>query len=323
MVIAFRTWKHLGDYVTITACIHSAVSKYPDVKFTVDVGDAYNQFLQLYANNPYYTPCKTYDHVIHVRYDINNDQDYSIGKYGTITQGVVRSALMQLEQLLGMTGDAITAVKTSLPSIKDNPDKYRLYGFTARGMIKATPLSSFRLTSTRVGAMSLNDNDKLCFMGILSDNDNERLVYTKNGFGIILKLSLCPSTGRLTKGQKVMKITDDDESIGMCVSKGVKEVCIITKKGYGKIVELDAPIVATKKRQNMVELTRLVEGDEVLKVIPVTKTFYNSKMVFQMQSGDKTEINTSDIKIATRHAKPFKIAPVKRGDSIIRIRLNE
>ena len=229
---------------------------------------------------------------------------------------------IELEQLLGITGDAITAVKTSITSIKENPDKYRLYCFTSKGMIKATPLSTFRLTSTRVGAMSLNEGDNVCFMGILSDSDNERLVYTKEGFGIILKLSLSPSTGRLTKGQKVMKLTDSDEAIGLCVSKGVKEVCIITKKGYGKIVELDEAFIATKKRQNMLELTRLVDGDEVLKVIPVTKNFTNAKMVFHMQSGDKTEINVSDIKIATRHAKPFKLAPVKRGDSIIRIRIN-
>ena len=230
---------------------------------------------------------------------------------------------MELEILLGITGEAITAVKTSVPSIKDNPDKYRLYCFTSHGMIKATQLADFRITSTRVGAISLNNEDRVCFMGILSDSDNERLVYTKNGFGIILKLSLSPSTGRMTKGQKVMKLSDDDEAIGICTSKGVKEVCIITRKGYGKIVELDEAFMATKKRQSMLELTRLLEGDEVFKVIPMTKNFNDSKMVFHMQSGDKTEINVSDIKMATRHAKPFKLAPVKRCDSIIRIRIND
>ena len=32
---------------------------------------------------------------------------------------------------------------------------------------------------------------------------------------------------------------EDDEAMALCTSKGVQEVCIITKKGFAKIVELD------------------------------------------------------------------------------------
>jgi len=230
---------------------------------------------------------------------------------------------MGLDQLLGITGEAITAIKTCLPSIKDNPDKYRLYCFTKKGLIKATPLTEFSVTRTRLGAMLLNEGDEVCFMGLLSDSDNERLIYTKKGFGIILRLSLSPSTGRKTKGQKVMKIDADDEVQNACINRGVKEVCIVTKKGFAKIVELDEAFMATKKRQTMLELTRLNDGDEVFKIIPMNDKLYNSTMVFQMQSGDKTEVDISAIKVLSRHAKCAKVAPVRRGDSIIRIRINE
>ena len=229
----------------------------------------------------------------------------------------------ELEQLLGMTGDAITAIKTSIQSIKDNQEKYRLYCFTKKGMIKATPLSEFVVTRTRIGAISLNDDDEVCFMGVLSDSDNERLVYTKQGYGIILKLSMTPSTGRMTKGQRVMKLMEDDEAMALCTSKGVQEVCIITKKGFAKVVELDEAFTATKKRQTMLELTRLADGDEVFKVIPMNKVLFDSTMVFQMQSGDKTEVEVSSIRVLSRHAKCAKVAPVRRGDSIIRIRIKE
>ena len=219
-------------------------------------------------------------------------------------------------------GDAVVAVKTSIPSIKDNPDNYRLYCFTSKGLIKATKLSEYTVTRKNAGAITLNDDDSVKFMGVLSDSDNERLVYTKEGFGIILKLSLCPSTGRLTKGQKVMKLDKTDDVVGVCTSKGVKEVCIITKKGCAKIVELDDAFIATRKRQNMMTLTRLHDGDEVLKILPVVKDFYESTLVLYMQSGDKTEIDIQDIKKATRNSKCFKVAPVRRGDSIIRVRVN-
>lgn len=218
--------------------------------------------------------------------------------------------------------DAVVAVKTSIPSIKEHPDNYRLYCFTSKGLIKATPLSEYSVTRKNAGAISLNEDDVVRFMGVLSDSDNERLVYTKEGLGIILKLSLCPSTGRLTKGQKVMKLAETDDVAGVCTSKGVKEVCIITKKGCAKIVELDEAFIAARKRQNMMTLTRLHDGDEVLKILPVVKGFYESTLVLYMQSGDKTEIDISDIKKATRNSKCFKVAPVRRGDSIIRVRVN-
>jgi hypothetical protein len=73
----------------------------------------------------------------------------------------------------------------------------------------------------------------------------------------------------------------------------------------------------------MLELTRLADGDEVFKVIPMNKVLFDSTMVFQMQSGDKTEVEVSSIRVLSRHAKCAKVAPVRRGDSIIRIRIKE
>lgn len=218
-------------------------------------------------------------------------------------------------------GNAVVAVKTSIPSIKEHPEKYRLYCFTTKGLIKATPLSEFNVTRKQSGAITLNEGDKICFMGVISDNDNERLVYTKKGLGIILKLSIVPSTGRLTKGQRVMKLDPDDEVVGVCTSKGVKNVLVVTKKGFAKIVELDDAFIATKKRQNLLALTRFNDGDELFMIHPIGKGFYQYKLVFYMQSGDKTEIKTDSIKVASRNSKCFKVAPVRKGDSIIRLKL--
>lgn len=218
-------------------------------------------------------------------------------------------------------GNAVVAVKTSIPSIKEHPEKYRLYCFTTKGLIKATPLSEFNVTRKQSGAITLNEGDKICFMGVISDNDNERLVYTKKGLGIILKLSIAPSTGRLTKGQRVMKLDPDDEVVGVCTSKGVKNVLVVTKKGFAKIVELDDAFIATKKRQNLLALTRFNDGDELFMIHPIGKGFYQYKLVFYMQSGDKTEIETDSIKVASRNSKCFKVAPVRKGDSIIRLKL--
>lgn len=229
---------------------------------------------------------------------------------------------IEVSLLLKAVGQVVAAVKTSKPSIKNNRDRYRLYCFTTRGLIKSTALTEFPIARAKTRAITLNESDRVCYMGVLSDTDSERLIYTKEGFGIILQLSDTKSIGRLGKGQRIIKIGDTDEVQGLCTSKGITEVCIITKKGYAKIVQLDEAFIATRVRQKMLELTRLHDSDEVLLVQPVLKGFYESTLVLIMQSGDKTEIAASSIRIATRHAKCYKIAPVRKGDSIIRVRIN-
>lgn len=229
----------------------------------------------------------------------------------------------ELATLVKCQGLAITAILTSAPKIRTHREQYRLYCFTTKGLIKVSPLTSFKLTKTKIGAITLNDGDKVCYMDILKDNDAERLIYTKQGKGIILDLATAKSIGRLGKGQRIIQLDDSDEVQGLCISNGITELCIITKKGYGKIVALDDAFYMSKRKQTMLELTRMVNGDEVLCVYPITREFYNETLVFVMQSGSKSEILTTDIRTAARHAKPFKIAPVRRGDSIIRIKIKE
>jgi DNA gyrase subunit A len=229
-----------------------------------------------------------------------------------------------LESLIGdKIGNAVVAVKTSLSRIKNNPEQYRLYCFTAKGLIKATPLDKFTVTRKMNTAIIVNEGDRVCFMGVFSNSDNERLLYTKSGYGLIFNLSVVPSTGRATKGQRFIKVGNDDEVLGVSVSKGIKDVLVLTKKGFGKITELDDIFIATKKRQKMIPLTRFNDGDELFDIIPIRDedVFYESKLEIQMQSGDITEIDTKKIKRASRNSKCFKIAPVRRGDCIIRVKL--
>lgn len=229
-----------------------------------------------------------------------------------------------LEQLIGMTGNAITAINTSAKDIIKCPEKYRLFCFSKNGMIKATPFNEFKTTLQRTSAMLLNDGDEVCLMCLLKDNDEERLIYTKLGYGIIMNLSEAPSTGKRTKGQRALKFNvDEDEVKNGCIDKGINDVIIITKKGFAKIVELDEAFRMTKKRQTMLELTRLSKGDEILKVIPMTKNLYTATLIFHMKSGERTEVSVESIKVLSRHSKCTKVAPVRNGDSIIRIRVKD
>ena len=70
----------------------------------------------------------------------------------------------------------------------------------------------------------------------------------------------------------------------------------------------------------MIRLTSLSDGDEVFRIIPADSLFDHAKFVVHMAQGGKIELAGSDIKETTRISKGYKLIPVKRGDSIVRIR---
>ena len=150
---------------------------------------------------------------------------------------------------------------------------------------------------------------------------NQKLVYTKNGMGIVIDLNTVTRTDRLTKGTQHLKL-EGDIIRGICDSDGVSEVYIITAKGYGKRCDLDDILTASKRKDNMARLTGLNDGDEVFRVLPVNDETSQTKIVFHMQSGEKKEVLCSDIEKTTRISKGKKLIGVKRGDAIMKIKLN-
>ena len=96
----------------------------------------------------------------------------------------------------------------------------------------------------------------------------------------------------------------------------ITDILIITTKGKMKICAICDVMKTSKRRQEMIRITSLDEGDSVFKVIPLSMTSFT----VIMQSGEKHAISVSDIKRTTRISKGTKMINVKRNDSIVKIK---
>lgn len=226
---------------------------------------------------------------------------------------------------LGVKGDVVRAINIS-PEMED--DEYiqncNMVLFTTSGIIKSTPLSQYTKARGEIQGILLSPEDSVCYVCIQDKSvsgNNQKLIYTKNGMGIVINLDYVNQTDRLTKGTQHLKL-ENDVIQGICDADGVSEVYVITAKGYGKRCDLDDILTASKRKDNMARLTGLNDGDEIFRVLPVTEETNNSKIVFQMQSGEKKEVLCSDIEKTTRISKGKKLVGVRRGDAIMKIKIS-
>lgn len=206
----------------------------------------------------------------------------------------------------------------------DNFEDYSLVLFTTNGFIKRTSLDQYSKSRMSLQAINLNKGDKICYMSIIRNDMSDNsvtdfpLIYTANGQGIAIKLGDIQMTDRMTKGLRHLALDDGDVVQGICEPEDNGKVIVITTKGMAKICAVDDIFKTTKRKASMIRITALGAGDTVYKIIPVTEDI--NKITYYMQSGEHGSIQLSDIKETTRVSKGLKTIPVKRGDSIIRLK---
>lgn len=221
----------------------------------------------------------------------------------------------ELISSFGVKSDIVKAV-----NMNKADDSMNLIMFTKKGNIKKTPLSQYisKTSKSDFTGIILSDDDELCNVDMCK-NDNEHwvLVYTNNGVGIGINMASITTTNKATMGGNFLKLDNGDYVVGSCDME-TSDILIITTKGKMKICGVCEVMKTTKRRQEMIRLTSLDNGDSVFRIIPVHDNMTHFTVI--MQSGEKCLININDINRTTRISKGFKMINVKRNDSIIKIK---
>lgn len=223
----------------------------------------------------------------------------------------------ELKGLISLKGSPIRAFR---PLINDE-NFWVISMFTESGIIKNSPLDKYITNRSEIQGITLNEGDKVCSVDLFDPTSFEtdshyKLIYTKNGFGIMIDFMSIPQTDRISKGSNYLNLEDGDKVAGVCNTTS-DEVFVVTTKGYCKVCELDDIFKTSKRRVAMIRLTGLSEDDSVFKIIPFDK---EGKYTFILSSGERFELNKSEIPVTTRVSKGKKLIPVKKSASIIKIR---
>ena len=168
----------------------------------------------------------------------------------------------------------------------------------------------------------LNSDDRVCWAYAYDSTNtdkNQQLVYTKDGFGISINMNSITIQDRLTKGTQHLKLEDGDCVRSVAQVSLDDDVFVLTNKGYGKVCELASIFEASKRKQNMIRITSLHDGDEVFIISPITPE--TSSVMVYLQSGEKIELALKNIEKLPRLSRGKKLVPVRQGDAIYRTKV--
>lgn len=150
---------------------------------------------------------------------------YRIPEGGRTARGMAIINLLELDK-----DEKISAV---FP-IKEYMDNMYLTMITKFGQIKKTPISAFK--NIRKGgliALSLAEEDEL--MGVYqTTSEDDILVCTKKGQGIMFEGTDVRPMGRTAKGVRAINLSEDDEVIGATVPQEGEQILTATENGLGK-----------------------------------------------------------------------------------------
>ena len=236
---------------------------------------------------------------------------YEIPEAGRTAKGTAIVNLLSLDP-----GEKISAV---IPIQNFAEGKYLLMG-TKNGLIKKTALTEYDSgRKTGLLAITLKDDDELISVKLTYGQDNVVLV-TRKGLCITFEEKEVRPMGRTAQGVIGIRISDDDEVIGMeSIINGSKATLLaITENGFGKRTELDEYRVQLRGGRGVItykvtpktgELVGVKIADDTQDVMLITDT------------GTIIRMNVKEISILGRSTQGVTLMRTNDGGKVVSIEI--
>ena len=167
-----------------------------------------------------------------------------------------------IASLVNMDTDEKVIAACSLD--RDNEAQYVVF-ITKQGLFKKTLMSEYKSIkkSTGTQAIKLKDGDSIA--NVVFMNDEDFMLFTKQGMSIKFETKSINPIGRVTSGVKGINLTDGDEVInGFPIEKDALGVAIVGINGYGKISDLSEFTLQGRGGKGL-KLGQTIAGAELVK----------------------------------------------------------
>lgn len=155
---------------------------------------------------------------------------YQIPEAGRQAKGMAIVNLLPIE-----TDEKVTA----MIAIKDFEEGKYLTFITRNGVVKKTPVMDYsKIRSGGLRAINIDEDDELIRVK-LTDNEQDLILGTHDGYAIRFGVSQVRQTGRTTRGVKGIDLRNGDYVIGASTALPETQLLTVTENGYGKKTPLD------------------------------------------------------------------------------------
>jgi DNA gyrase subunit A len=235
---------------------------------------------------------------------------YKIKGY-QIPEGSKQAKGLPLVNLLALDPNEKLAAMACIKNFDD--EEAFITFFTAKGIVKRTPLSAYQNIRTNgIIAINLRDDDEIINV-LITDGKKDFILGASNGKAIRFEESQVRETGRTAMGVKGMDLEDEHRIVGIAVIDETEQqdILVITENGYGK-------------RTLATEYRRQQRGGKGVKTIQITEK-NGSLKTLTMATNDQDLMVVTDrgIIIRTEISQISTLKKATQGVRIIKLRSDQ
>ena len=166
-----------------------------------------------------------------------------------------------------------------------------------------------------INALKINENDRVIEVR-MTNGKSEIIMANRNGRAIRFPESIIRPIGRNATGLRGMRLSADDEIIGMiCIKdKETESIMVVSENGYGKRSNIDDYRVTNRAGKGVITLNVTEKTGKLVGIKAVTDE--NDLMIIN-KSGITIRMKVSAFRLTGRATQGVKLINLeKRGDQI-------
>jgi DNA gyrase subunit A len=237
---------------------------------------------------------------------------YEIPEFSRVAKGQPMVNFINLEG-----GENINAVITLDKS--GNDYKY-LFMTTKNGIVKKTKISDLsNIRKNGIIAIKLDKGDLLKWVE-KTDGEKEVIVVTKNANSIRFKESDVRETGRASRGVRSIKMTTDNEVVGVGIVEEGTDVLIVSENGFGKRTPVEKYNTQIRGGKG-VFASKINSKTGKIASMKMINT-QSSEILIISNKGQIIKMDIASIPKHNRHTSGVKLINLKNGDIVSTIESN-
>ncbi|MDO3385027.1 DNA gyrase subunit A [Gilvimarinus sp. SDUM040013] len=229
---------------------------------------------------------------------------YQIPVAGRQSRGRPVVNLMPLEE-----GERITSI---LPVREFDADHF-VFMATEKGTVKKTSLDQFsRPRSVGLRAIDLEEGDHLVYTAI-TDGNKDIVLFASNGKAARFNEAAVRSMGRISRGVRGIRLSDEHSVIGMVVPVEGGKVLTVSEHGYGKRTEVSEfpakgrggqgviAMACSDRNGPLVGAVQLLDGEEIMLI---------------SDQGTLVRTRADEVSILSRNTQGVRLIKLREGEHL-------
>jgi len=205
---------------------------------------------------------------------------------------------------------------TTILSLKEFSKGKFITFVTRRGVIKKTSLEAYSNPRT-VGiiAINLDEGDEL-ISAKLTDGNQYLFVGTKRGKAIHFLESQVRELGRTAHGMRGIRLSKDDEVVGMEVVAPHTQILTVTENGYGKRTQASEYRIQKRGGTGIFTVKRTNRTGDVVGIKTVTD---EDELMLIASKGKIIRLRAADICLQGRSTQGVRLIDLEEGERVVAV----